>query len=139
MGGGLFAFEELESFVDQSEKFLGVDLHLVGGNHGVVYPGHEKLFARLLGQRVFIVLEKAPFPGDGFDDAQPLQLGIGFGDGIAIHAQFLGQRSNGRERIAMSQSPGSGGITDLIDQLEINRFAGFKIDAKDHALTVIGR
>jgi hypothetical protein len=27
----------------------------------------------------------------------------------------------------------------LIDQLEINRFAGFKIDAKDHALTVIGR
>jgi hypothetical protein len=132
LGGGLFALEELNSFLNQAQKNFGANLHLVRGDHGFVYFGHQQLVPDLLRQRTFVLLEKAALPGDSFDDAQALQLGVSLGDGIAIDTQFLGQRTDGRERISRPQGPGSGGITDLINQLEINRFAGLKIDAKHH-------
>lgn len=137
MGRGLFAFEEAGSLLNQAEKILRADLHLVRCDNSFIYSGHQQFVPGFFAQRAFIGLEKAPLSSDGFDDAQALQLGISLGDGIAIDAQFLGQRSNGRERVAMPQSAGRGGITDLIDQLEINRFARLEIDTKDHALTVI--
>ena len=133
----MFPFKKLEAFLNHPEKSLGFDLHLVGGDHSVVYSGHQQPMADFFAERASILLEKAPFSGNGFDDSQAFQLGVSFGHGIAIDAQFLGQRSNGGQGIAVAQCARSGGITDLIDQLEINRFARLKIDAKDHLLTVL--
>ena len=134
LGGGFFALEKLYSLLDQAQKNLGADLHLVRGDHRFVYSGHQQLVADFFGQRAFIGLEKAALSGDGFDDAQAFQLGVSFGDGVAIDAQFLGQRTNGGKRVARAQAAGSSGIADLIHQLEINRFAGLKINAKHHCL-----
>ena len=132
LGGGFFPVKELDSFLQQAAQNFRADLHLMRRNHGFVDSGHQQFVADLFGQRAVIFLEKASFAGDGFNHAQALQLGVGLGDGVAVDAQFLGQRTNGRERVSRPQSPGSGGITDLIDQLEINRFAGFKIELKHH-------
>ena len=42
------------------------------------------------------------------------------------------------QRLAGAQPAGSGGVADLVGQLEINRLAGLEIDLKDHScLTVI--
>ena len=100
LGGGLFALKELDSVLNQAQKNLGADLHLMCGDHGFVDFGHQQLVAGFLGQRAFIFLEKAALSGDGFDDAQALQLGVSLGDRVAIDAQFLSQRTNGGERIA---------------------------------------
>ena len=132
LGGGLFALEELDSFLQQAPQNLRADLHLMRRDHGFVESGHQQLVADLFGERAVIFLEKAAFSGDGFNHAQAFQLGVSLGHGVAVDAQFLGQRTNGRERVSRTQGPGSGRITDLIDQLEINRFAGLKIDVKHH-------
>ena len=134
LGGGFLAVEKEDSFLKQAPQNLRADLHLVRRDHCFVDSGHQQLVADLFGQRAVIFLEKAAFASDGFDHAQALQLGVSLGDGVAIDAQFLGQRPNGRERVSRTQSPGSGGITNLIDQLEINWFAGLKIDVKHHCL-----
>ena len=132
LGGGLLAVEEPDAFLQQFAQDFGADLHLVGGDDGFVNSGHQQLVADLFGQRAFVLLQKAALAGGGFDDAQAFQLGVSFGDGVAVDAQFLGQRTDGREGVPRPQGAGSGGITDLINQLEINRFAGLKINVKHH-------
>ena len=132
LGGGLFALEEPDSFFNQAQKNLGADLHLVRRDHGFIYSGRQHLVADLFCERTLVFLEKTSFSGDGFDDAQALQLRVSLGHGVTIDAQLLGQRTNGRERFPRPQGPGRGGVTDLIDQLEINRFAGLEINVKQH-------
>ena len=92
--GGLFAFEELDAFVQQPPQNIGADLHLVRGDHCFVNSCDEQFVANLFGQRAFVFLEKAALSGERFDDAQALQLGVSLGDGVAIDAQFLRQRTN---------------------------------------------
>ena len=133
----MFAFKKLDALLDHVEKSLGFDLHLVGRDHGVVYSGHQQAMAGFFTERAAILLEKAAFSGDGFDDSPAFQLGVSLGHGIAIDAQFFGQWSDGGQRIAVAQRTRGSGVTDLVNQLEINRFARLKIDAKDHLLTVL--
>ena len=92
--GGLFAFEELDAFVKQGSQNIGTDLHLVRGDHCFFNSRDEQLVANLFGQRAFVFLEKAALSGEGFNDAQALQLRVSLGDGVAIDAQFLRQRTN---------------------------------------------
>ncbi len=49
-------------------------------------------------------------------------------DGIAIDAQFLGQRAERWQRLAWTQSTGSRRIADLVCQLEINWLARLEIN-----------
>lgn len=124
--------EEPDAFLDEFQQDAGADLHLIRGDNGFVYFRRQQFVAGLSGEQALVFLEKAAFAGDGFDDSQALQLGVSLGNGVAIDAQFLGQRADGGERVARAQGPGGGGITDLINQLEVNRFAGLKIDVKHH-------
>src|SRR5262245_8165968 len=100
--------------------------------------GAQQPLPRLLVERGIVLFQEITFAGNGFDDALVFEFGVGFGDGIAVDAQFFGEGSQGRERFAGAQATGSGGVAHLVSELEVDWFAGVKIDLKDHAsLTVI--
>ncbi|MPN63357.1 hypothetical protein SDC9_211115 [bioreactor metagenome] len=78
------------------------------------------------------MFEKISFAVYGFDNALVFEFGVGFGDGVAVDAELFGKRAESWERFAGFESAGSGGEADLISQLEVNWFAGVKIDFKQH-------
>jgi hypothetical protein len=49
LGGGLFALEELDSFLQQAPQNFRADLHLMRRDHGFVYFGRQQFVADLLG------------------------------------------------------------------------------------------
>ena len=130
----VLSLEELNPFLDQFRKGLRIDLQLVRRDQRLVNPDGDNLVARFLGEGRIVLPKKAAFARNGFDHAQAFQLRISLGHGVAVQMQLLGQRSNGRERFASLEAAGSGGVAHLIDQLQINRLAGFKIDLKCHAV-----
>src|SRR2546426_144476 len=98
----------------------------------------EQPFPDRFAEMGIALLQKEPLTRNRFDDALGLQLGVGFGDRVAVDAQFLGQRPKGGQWLARAQSSGSRRVTNLIGQLQINRLAGLEIDQKYHLrLTVI--
>ncbi len=94
----------------------------------------EKLAADFFADSSVVFFKEAAAAGLCFDDAETFELGVGFGDGVAIDAKFLRKRSNGRQRFAGSKSTGSGGGFDLIHYLEVDGFAGFEVDLKEHVV-----
>jgi len=93
--------------------------------------------AGLLGESGMVGLEETAFARQGFDEALGFKLGVGSGDGVAVDAQFLGERAEGGERIAGAQAPGSGGVADLVGQLQIDRLARLEINLKDHNVSTV--
>jgi len=131
---GVLALKELNPFLDQLQKGRGGDLQLMRGDEGLVDPADEDLVARFLSKGGDVFLEETALAGHGFDHAQALQFGVGLGDGVAVEAQLLGQRADGGERFAGLERARGGGVTDLIDQLEIDGLAGLEIDLKCHTV-----
>ena len=133
MCGRGFALEIVQPLFYHREKRLAIHLQMVRGDHSLVYFAQQKFLADTLGERRAVFLQKAAFPRKDFDDPLALQLGIGLGDRIAIEAQFLGQRPDGRQGLTRSQGARRRRVADLIHQLSINRFAGFEIDLEQHS------
>jgi hypothetical protein len=127
-----FAFKEIEPLLDERKKRVAPDLQVMRSDDGFVNFAEQQFVADLFFERRIIFGKETAFALKRLDDALTFEFGVGFGDGIAIDAQFLRQWANGRQRVSRPQGPGSGGITDLIDQLEINWFASLKIDVKHH-------
>src|SRR5687767_4660581 len=88
----------------------------------------EQFVANLFGEWRIVLLQKTTFASNSFDDALPFQFRISLGDGVAIDSQFFSEWSNRRKRFAGTQHAGSSGVTNLIDQLQIDWLAGFEID-----------
>ena len=123
---------QLDPLADEREERCVINLEVMCHDHSLVDFLHQQLLPDLLGERRAVLFEEAAFAGEGLDDALALEFGVCFGDGIAIDAQFLRQRPDGRERLARTERPGRGGVADLIHQLKINRLAGLEIDLKHH-------
>ena len=87
--------------------------------------------------RYTVLRVRERFVEHGLDDALTLELSVGLGDGIAVDAQFLGQRTEGRQGIAGAQPARGGREPDLIGQLEVDRFPGLEIDLKDHNCSTV--
>lgn len=104
----------------------------MGGDDGGINFVLEQLFADLFFERRIVFGEEAAFALDGLDDALVFELRVGFGDRVTIDPQLLSQGANGRQRLARLERAGSGGVTDLVGQLEINRRAGLKINLEEH-------
>jgi len=60
---------------------------------GVDVVGDE-FEADLFFERAVVVREETAFAGQGFDDALGFEFELGFGDGVAVDAEFLGERTN---------------------------------------------
>jgi len=69
-------------------------------------------------------------PLQRFDYTEAFQLGIRFGDRVAVEMKFFRQRPDGRERLARLQCARCGSSLSLVDELEIDRHAGLEIDLK---------
>ena len=126
------ALEVVEPFLDQGQEFFAVHLQVMRHDHGLVNFRRQQFLADLFVERRIAFLQEAALAGNRLDDALPLQFGIGLGDGVAIDAQFLGQRADGRQRFAGTQRARSRRLTDLVHQLQINRLAGLEINLKNH-------
>lgn len=131
------AFKHLRSFRDRGREGLRINLQLVCGDEGGVDLGDEEFLANCRCERGLDRLYKAALAGNGFDDAEVFQFGVGFGDSIAVQVKLPCQRPNGGQGVPRFKSPGGGGETDLIDQLAINGCGGIRINLKKH--TVIGQ
>src|SRR3989442_5269678 len=137
------ALESLQPFPHQLQKVLVADLQVVRGDDCLVDLARQELLPRRLGERRVGGLEKTALARNGFDAPLALQFGVGLGHCIAIDAQLLRQRAEGGKRLAFPQDARRRRVPDLVNQLEIDRFAGLEIDLEDHScvmpLTVIGQ
>jgi hypothetical protein len=126
------ALEVVEPFPDEGEKGVAFHGEVVRGDDGFVNFLDQNFLACGLGERRVGFLEKAALAGNGLDDALAFEFGIGLGDGVAVDAQFLGERADGGQRFAGAQPAGGRRVTDLVHQLQIDRLAGFKIELQEH-------
>jgi len=74
----------------------------MGGHDRAVDLLHEQIVAGGLGEEGIGFPEKAALAGQGFDDALAFQLGVGLGNGVAVDAEFLGQRPDGGQGLAIT-------------------------------------
>ena len=132
-----FAFEVIEPFLDQRQEPFAVHLQVMRHDHGLINFREQQLLADLFGERRIVFLQKTAFAGNGLDDALAFQFGVGLGDGVAVDAQFLGQRADGRQRFAGPQRARSRRVADLVHQLQIDRLAGLEINLKNHGVLLL--
>ena len=133
----LAALEEFKPFLHLVQKVIAGDLEMVGLHDGVIDRFVEELLPHLFFEGRIIFTEEAAFAGDRFDDALFLEFGIGLGDGVAVDAELFGDGADGWEGFAGPEGAGGGGGFELIDELEVDRFAGSEIEVEDHKLTVL--
>src|SRR5665213_1377680 len=127
-----FALEAVEAFVDEGEKLLPVHLQVVGGHDRFVNFLAQNFLAGGLGEGRIAAFEETTTTRNRLDDALVFQLGVSFGDGIAIEAKLLRQGPNRRQRLAGAQPARGGGVTNLVHQLEIDRLARLEINLQKH-------
>src|SRR5215831_18717683 len=129
--GGL-AFEVIETLFDHAAESVTIDLKVMSRDNGFIDLLQQQLVSNRFGERSVVLLQKAAFARDGLDYALAFQFSVRLGDGISVHAQLLGQWTNGRQWFTGTQPARRRGVTHLIDQLQINRFARLEIDLKQH-------
>src|SRR5439155_24184406 len=100
IGFVVLLLEIVEPFADEFDKLFLADLEMVRLDDGSVDFVRQHLFSDFLFERRIVFGKKAPFAGRGFDDALAFQFSIRFGDSVAVQAQLLGQRTNGRKSVA---------------------------------------
>jgi len=127
-----FALEEIKPFPDQRQELFAVHLQVMRHDHGFVNFRRQQFLADLFVERGIAFLQETALARNRLDDALAFQFGVGLGDGVAIDAQFLGQRADGRQRFAGTQRAGGRRVADLVHQLQVNRLAGLEINLKYH-------
>src|SRR4051812_50085116 len=92
-------FERVEPVAGEAEEVRLPDLQVGRLDHGLVDVAREDLDARGLLQRGMVLADEAALAGDGLDDPLALELAVRLGDRVAVDAQLLGERTDGRERL----------------------------------------
>jgi hypothetical protein len=90
--GAPFVVEHIQSFMDQGEEFTTGHLQMVRLHDGLVDLLDQQLAPDFLSQFRMILFQETTPPGQRFNYPLVFQLGIRFGDRIAIDSQFLSQR-----------------------------------------------
>jgi hypothetical protein len=80
-----------------------------------------------------ILSKEGSLAGQRLNHALTLELGIRLSDGVSVEAQFFRKRPDRGQCLARLQCSRRRGGPDLIDQLEIGRFAGLEVDLKEQA------
>lgn len=129
--------EMLDSASDEGQDFILADLQVVGLNDQAVGEWGQHLRPRRLVVTRLTVFEEATLARARFDDALAFQLKVGFGDGIAIDAKFLGEGPDTGQRLAGLEGAGGGGGFDLIHDLRVHRLAEIELDLDPHRLRLV--
>ena len=103
--GAPFVVEHIQSFMDQFEEFIAGHLQMVRLHDGLVDVLDQQLAPDFLAQCRLIFFQETTPPRQRLNHAQAFELRIGFGDGVAIDAQFLRQRTDGGERLTGLAAP----------------------------------
>ncbi len=128
----------VKPLLDRFEELVAGNLKVMGLHDGVIDRADEDFLADFFFEGRIVFFEEATFARKRFDDALAFEFGIGFGDGVAIDAELFREGADGGEGFAGLEGAGSGGVADLIGDLEVNGFTGFKINLQDHSgLTVL--
>ncbi|MGZ4963577.1 MAG: hypothetical protein ACXWC8_13570 [Limisphaerales bacterium] len=127
-----FFVEPGEAFADEREKAFAINLQVMRGDHGGIDRLFQQFLLGVFGKRRVVLLQKAAFAGNGFDDALVFKFAVSLRDGVAIDAHFFRKLAHRWQRLPGAQNSRSSRITNLIDQLQINWFARFEIDLKYH-------
>ena len=109
-----------------------MDLQVMRGHNDAVNLLREQIIPGRFGERGTDLLQETALALDVFDDALVFQLCIGFGHGVSVHPQFLGQRPDARQGLAGPEAAAGGGVPDLLHELEIHRRAGLEINLQEH-------
>jgi len=116
--------EDLEALFDQRQQLIVADLEVMSGHDGAVDFLREQVVAGGFGEGRADFLEEAALSGQGFDDTLVFEFRVGFGDGVAVHPQLLGQGADGRQGFARAQAARGGCVAHLLHQLQVHRRAG---------------
>ena len=127
-GIGAFVGQEIVALFGEAKEIFAGDLEVMGLDDGGVDFIGDEFEANLFFKGAVVVGQEGALAGEGFDDALGFEFVVGFGDGIAVDAEFFGEGTDGGEGFAGAKGAGSGGGLDLVHDLEVNRFAGFKIE-----------
>src|SRR6266705_5326465 len=92
----------------------------------------QQLAPDFLFQWRVVRLEEAAFAGNALNDTLALQFAVRFGDRVAVDAQLLRERPNGRQRLTRVERARSRGGFDLVHDLKIDRLAGTKVYLQQH-------
>ncbi len=88
------AFEVIEPFLDQRQKFIAIHLQVMSHDDRFINFREQQFLADRFGERRIIFLQKSAFAGDGLNDALAFQFRVSLGNGVAVDAQFLGERTD---------------------------------------------
>src|SRR2546425_9475251 len=131
-------FKCVESVFAKAQELAPVDVEVMRVHYRFVDRFRQEPPPHVFLERRAIGPNEAALPDNRLDDALAFELGVCLRDGIAVHAQFLGQRPNGRQGLAGLQRAGRGRKLYLIDQLQVDGFARLEIELEQH-VTVLGQ
>ena len=78
------AFEKVEAFANEGEKFVAANLEVMRGDNGRIDFFLEQFFADLLFERGIVMRQEAALALEGFDDALAFEFGVSLGDGVTV-------------------------------------------------------
>src|SRR3954469_19781432 len=127
--------EGVEPFVGEAEEIRLADLQVMRLHHRVVHRLRQQLQAHFFFVGGAVGANEAALAGQRLDDALVLELGVGPRYRVAIDAKFFRQRPDRWQRLTgMDRAGGRRGF-DLVDELEIDRLAGFETEIESHHCT----
>src|SRR5688500_4154559 len=97
--GGALPVERVEAFFGQAEKVGSIDLKMMRMAHRIVDALGDEFAAGVLAQGRVGGADETALAGNRLDNALPLELGVGLGDGVAVDAELLGERTDRGERV----------------------------------------
>jgi hypothetical protein len=86
----------VQTFVNKVDELRTWNLQVVRLHHDLINFLNEELPAKVLLKRAAIVSYKTSLACYGFDHSLRLQLSIGFGDGVPVEAEVLGEWADRR-------------------------------------------
>ena len=87
--------KRIESIFRQPDELRPAHLQVMRLDDSVVHRLRQQFDPDFLLVRGAVRADEAAFAGERLDDALALQFRLGFGDGVAVDAQFLGEWPDG--------------------------------------------
>ena len=115
--------EGIEPILGEPQKVCPGDLQVMRLNDGMIDVVGKQFESNVLLEGGTGISNEAPLAGNRFDDVLALELGVRFGNGVAVDPQVLREEPDRRQRISCLESAGSQSGFGLIDELEVDRLS----------------
>jgi len=116
--------------MNEFQEFVTRNLQVVRLHNGLVDLLGQQFAPDFLSQGRLIFFQDTTPARQRFNHALAFELRISFGYRVAIDAQLLSQRTDGRQRFPGLDRPRSGSGLDLFHNLQVDGQTGLEIDLK---------